>query len=157
MLLPRDSSKIILDDKLVLEYYKNEQTFTGSIQLDENQGGVVPIQGGIVGKEKKKDKLSRILDDINLAFGTHFSEMDKVLLQFVEDLTKNSELKSFGQNNDIKSFELIYKDYFDNMLIDRIEENNNFFDKLGQDDDFKKVVMEKLLPLVFERIRKETK
>ena len=157
MLLPRDSSKIILDDKLVLEYYKNEQTFTGSIQLDENQGGVVPIQGGIVGKEKKKDKLSRILDDINLAFGTHFSEMDKVLLQFVEDLTKNSELKSFGQNNDIKSFELIYKDYFDNMLIDRIEENNNFFDKLGQDDDFKKVVMEKLLPLVFERIRKESK
>ncbi|RJP57547.1 MAG: type I restriction endonuclease subunit R [Ignavibacteriales bacterium] len=157
MILPRDNNKIILDDKLILEYYKNEQIFSGSIHLEENQGGVVPIQGGILGKEKKKDKLSRILDDINLAFGTHFSEMDKVLLQFVEDLTKNHELKSFGKNNDIKSFELIYKDYFDNMLIDRIEENNNFFEKLGQDDDFKKVVMDKLLPLVFERIRKDSK
>jgi len=51
----------------------------------------------------------------------------------------------------------LYKDYFDNMLIDRIEENNNFFEKLGQDDDFKKVVMDKLLPLVFERIRKDSK
>ncbi|MFA5766032.1 MAG: type I restriction endonuclease [Bacilli bacterium] len=155
MLLPRDSSKINLDDKLILEYYKNEQSFKGSITLEENQGGVVPIQGGIVGKEKKKDKLSKILDDINLAFGTHFSEMDKVLLQFVEDLTKNTQLQSFGKNNDIKSFELIYKDFFDDMLIDRIEENNGFFEKLGQDDDFKKAVMEKLLPLVFDRIRKE--
>lgn len=155
MLLPRDTSKIDLDDKLILEYYKNEQSFKGSIPLDDNNGGVVPIQGGIVGKEKKKDKLSKILDDINLAFGTHFSEMDKVLLQFVEDLTKNQQLKSFGINNDIKSFELIYKDFFDDMLIDRIEENNSFFDKIAQDDDFKKTVMERLLPLVFDRIRRE--
>lgn len=153
-ILPRDSSKIELDDKLILEYYKNEQTFKGSIQLEENQGGVVPIQGGIVGKEKKKDKLSKILDDINLAFGTHFTEMDKVLQQFFEDLTKNAELQAFGKNNDLKSFELIYKDFFDDMLMDRIEENNSFFEKLGQDDDFKKSVMEKLLPLVFEKIRK---
>jgi len=36
MLLSRDNNKIILDDKLILEYYKNERTFSGSIHLEEN-------------------------------------------------------------------------------------------------------------------------
>lgn len=54
-LLLRGTSKIDIDDKLILEYYKNEKSVSGSIGLDDNKGGVAAIQGGIIGKEKRKD------------------------------------------------------------------------------------------------------
>ncbi|HOJ44627.1 MAG TPA: type I restriction endonuclease [Bacilli bacterium] len=154
MVLPKEKNSVYIDDKIELEYYKTEQKFFGDIKLEETSSGVAPISGVVVGRERKKDKLSVIIDRINLLFSTHFSEMDKVLLQLVEDMVKDPELSSFGKNNDQKTFGLIYNDYFKKIIIDRAEQNNEFFDQLANDEEFRNIVSESLLPLVFERIRK---
>lgn len=83
--------------------------------------------------------------------------MDKVLSQLVEDMVKDPELSSFGKNNDQKTFGLIYEDYFKKVIIDRAEQNNEFFDKLANDEEFRNKIADSLLPLVFERIRKNPK
>lgn len=154
MVLPKDKGSIYIDDKIELEYYKTEQKFFGDIKLENAPAGVAPISGVVVGVERKKDKLSIIIDNINHLFATNFSEMDKVLSQLVEDMVKDPELSSFGKNNNQKTFELIYEDYFKKVIIDRAEQNNEFFDKLANDEDFRNKIAESLLPLVFERIRK---
>lgn len=156
MVLPKERGSVYIDDKIELEYYKTEQKFFGDIPLDDTVAGVAPISGVVVGTERKKDKLSIIIDRINQLFATNFSEMDKVLSQLVEDMVKDPELSSFGKNNDQKTFGLIYDDYFKKVVIDRAEQNNEFFDKLANDEDFRSKIAESLLPLVFERIRKKS-
>lgn len=157
MVLPKDKGSIYIDDKIELEYYKTEQKFYGDIPLENTASGVAPISGVVVGSERKKDRLSIIIDRINQLFATNFSEMDKVLSQLVEDMVKDPELSAFGKNNDEKTFGLVYDEFFKKVIIDRAEQNNDFFDKLANEEEFRNKIAESLLPLVFERIRKDKK
>ena len=153
-ILPKDRNTVFVDDKIALEYYKAEKKSEGAIVLENSDKGVSSISGVVVGRERKKDKLSVIIDKINANFSTSFTEMDKVLSQLVEDMVKDEELIAFGKNNNQKTFELVYTDILKRIIIDRLEQNNDFFDKLAGDEDFRNMISDQLLPLVYERIRK---
>ena len=154
MKLPKDNEKVNVDDKVILEYYKLQKSFEGQIKLDHSSDSVIGIKGGLVGKEKKKDPLSIIIQNINEKFGTSFTETDKILLQLCNDMVNDEVLKEFGKNNPIETFKFMYNDKFDNLVIDRSEQNNKFFENLANDKDFRDSIMQALLPIVFERIRK---
>ena len=58
MMLPKGSREHVdVDDKVMLEYYRLEKDFEGSIELESMEGGFVPITGEAGRKEKKKDPL----------------------------------------------------------------------------------------------------
>lgn len=154
MKLPRDNEKVNVDDKVILEYYKLQRSFEGQIKLDHSPDSVIGIKGNLVGKEKKKDPLSIIIQNVNEKFGTAFTETDKILLQLCNDMVNDEVLKEFGKNNPIETFKFMYNDKFDNLVIDRSEQNNKFFENLANDKDFRDSIMQALLPIVFERIRK---
>lgn len=73
-------ARVDVDDKVLLEYYRLEKDFEGSIELEPSEGGYVPISGEAGHKEPKKDPLTVIIDKINDRYGTQFTEMDKVLV-----------------------------------------------------------------------------
>ena len=154
MKLPKDNEKVNLDDKIILEYYKLQKSFEGKIELEKSPESVVGIKGGLVGKEKKKDPLSIIIQNVNERFGTAFTETDKILLQLCNDMVNDEALQAFGKVNPIETFKFMYNDKFDNIIIDRSEQNNKFFENLANDKDFRDSIMQALLPIVFERIRK---
>ena len=52
------------------------------------------------------------------------------------------------------TFRYMYNDKFDDTILDRSEQNNNFFNQLASDKNFRDSVMEALLPIVFSRIKK---
>ena len=81
--------KINIDDKVLLEYYKLEKDFEGPIELESTEGGYTPISGDSGHREPKKDPLTVIIDKINEKYGTHFTEMDKVLVQMENDYAKH--------------------------------------------------------------------
>ena len=83
-----------------------------------------------------------------------YAETDKILLQLCNDMVNDEVLKEFGKNNPIETFKFMYNDKFDNLVIDRSEQNNKFFENLANDKDFRDSIMQALLPIVFERIRK---
>ena len=86
MMLPKGSSeKVYIDDKVLLEYYKLEKDFEGSIKLEPTEEGFTPITGEAGRREKKKNPLTVIISKINEKYGTTFTEMDKVLLQIEND------------------------------------------------------------------------
>lgn len=154
MMLPKGSSeKVYIDDKVLLEYYKLEKDFDGSIELEPTEEGFTPITGEAGRREKKKDPLTVIIDKINEKYGTAFTEMDKVLLQIENDYTAQKKWKSYARSNDFKTFMLLFAKDFPEMAATRYEQNEDFFVKMFSDPEMMKLVMESIGSVVYERLK----
>ncbi len=154
-ILPKDSTeKVYIDDKVLLEYYKLQKDFEGSIELEPTEEGFIPITGEAGRREKKKNPLTIIIDKINEKYGTAFTEMDKVLLQIQNDYANQSKWKSYAQSNDFKTFMLLFEKDFPEMAAARYEQNEDFFVKMFSDPEMMKWVMESIGNVVYERLKK---
>ena len=145
--------KVYVDDKVLLEYYRLEKDFEGGIQLESAPEGFRPITGEAGRKEKKRDPLTVIIDKINEKYGTNFTEMDKVLLQMENDYAAQDKWHSYAQNNDRKTFMLLFEKDFPNMAAARYEQNEDFFVKMFSDPDMMRQVMETVGTVLYERLR----
>ena len=155
IMLPKGGSeKVYIDDKVLLEYYKLEKDFDGSIQLEPTSEGFTPITGEAGRREKQKDPLTIIIDKINEKYGTSFTEMDKVLLQIENDYAVQDKWKSYAQNNDFKTFMLLFAKDFPEMAAARYEQNEDFFVKMFSDPVMMQQVMESIGNVVYERLKK---
>ena len=145
--------KINIDDKVLLEYYKLVKDFEGPIELESAEGGYTPISGDSGHREPKKDPLTVIIDKINEKYGTHFTEMDKVLVQMENDYANQEKWQSYAKNNDRATFMLLFEKDFPNMAADRYEQNDKFFRKLFDDPDMMKQVMESVGSVLYEKLK----
>lgn len=155
MMFPKGGSETVyIDDKVLLEYYKLEKDFDGSIKLEPTSEGFTPITGEAGRREKQKDPLTIIIDKINEKYGTSFTEMDKVLLQIENDYAIQDKWKSYAQNNDFKTFMLLFAKDFPEMAAARYEQNEDFFIKMFSDPVMMQHVMESIGNVVYERLKK---
>lgn len=155
IMFPRGGSeKVYIDDKVLLEYYKLEKDFDGSIKLEPTSEGFTPITGEAGRHEKQKDPLTIIIDKINEKYGTAFTEMDKVLLQIENDYVVQDKWKSYAKNNDFKTFMLLFAKDFPEMAAARYEQNEDFFVKMFSDPVMMQQVMESIGNVVYERLKK---
>lgn len=155
-LLPIDNSeKINLEDALLLEYYKLQKTAEGNITLEKTEGVVPGIKGGARSgsKEKEKGSLSEILDKFNKKFGTTFTEQDKVLAQLKADMMKNEQMANSAKSGDKTAFKTLYDKQFNDIAINRYEENDSFFKGLFENADKLKFIKELLLADVYNELR----
>lgn len=154
--LPKEKGPYItIDDKVLLEYYRLEKEFDGSISLSGNEGGLGGIKGEAGARPKKSNSLAEIIAAINEKFGTNFTEMDKVLEQIQQDFLADEKLVSFAKNNDETMFGLKFEQEFENFAAKRYEENDAFFVKMFTDSGVMKSVMEMLKPIVYRKMRKK--
>lgn len=154
-LLPKNSAEqVTVDDKVLLEYYRLEKDFEGEITLSGTDEGFRPITGEAGRREKKKDPLTAIIEKINERYGTSFTEMDKVLLQIENDYAAEDKWQSCAQNNDRKTFMLLFEQDFPEMAAARYEQNDDFFVRLFNDTDMMKQVIETVGAVLYERLRK---
>ena len=147
--------RIDVDDKVLLEYYRLEKDFEGSIELEPAEGGFVPISGEAGHKEPKKDPLTVIIDKINDKYGTRFTEMDKVLVQMENDYATQDKWQSYAQNNDRKTFMLLFQKDFPNVAAKRYEQNEEFFVKMFSDPEMMQMVMDTVGGVLYERLKKK--
>lgn len=148
------SEKVNVDDKILLEYYKLEKKFEGSIELESTEGGYMPVSGDAGHREVKKDPLTVIIEKINERYGTHFTEMDKVLVQMENDYAKQEKWQSYARNNDRSTFMLLFTKDFPTMAAERYEQNDEFFKKLFADPDMMQQVMDTVGSVLYERLKK---
>lgn len=156
-LLPKNNSeKVNLDDELLLEYYKLQKTADGKITLQEQEGVVAPVSGaGSTGKDKEKDTLLEIIEKFNKKFGTAFTEQDKVLAQLKSDMMKNEQMANSAKSGDKTAFRTLYEKEFNDIAINRYEENDNFFKSLFENADKLKFIKELLLADLYNELRKK--
>ncbi len=148
------ADKVVVDDKVLLEYYKLEKLFEGSIELEGTEGGYVPISGAAGHRELKEDPLTTIINKINEKFGTAFTEMDKVIMQMENDYAKQEKWQNYARNNDRATFKVLFEKDFPNVAADRYEQNDKFFKLLFENEEAMNELVDSLGSILYERLRK---
>lgn len=103
----------------------------------------LPESDGFHLTEAKKERLSQIIKDINSRMGTNFDNdvAVKAMLQIRDLLMKSDKLKTSAQNNNERDFEFSFYEGIDNALIEGLEQNQDFFTLLLNNDDIKRSVL----------------
>ena len=143
-----------LDDKILLQYYRLEKCFGGSIVMEKHDDSMIePIKGEAGVRKEKKDTLTQLLDRINEKFGTNFTEMDKVLLQIENDIRAKESLVNFAQNNDERVFQPVFEKVFKDLAIQRYEHNDEFFIRMFNDSSFMQYTMDLMRSDLYRKIK----
>lgn len=160
-LLPANEHVFIdIDDKIKLEYSSLKETFDGAIIL-ENKSVDVEMGANIPRKKvDKKDTLQSIIDKVNERFDGTFTEADKVIIEGIYNMFMNdTEVKKFKQyakdNNHEMFIHSLFPDKFKDIATQCYLENNNSFQKLFNDPDFYKKVMEAMAKELYKTLKKD--
>ena len=103
-------------------------------------------------------RLSKIIKDLNEAFGTEFTEDDKVFLSRVKDhLMANTDLLEKIQNNSKQNVKAIFDEYFNQEMTKLLHSNMTFYKRIVDNDKLRTQLKTALLELVYFEYRKNKK
>ncbi|MBM3435796.1 MAG: type I restriction endonuclease subunit R [Bacteroidetes bacterium] len=148
------TARLKLDDEVALEYYRLQKISEGDLVLKVmGEYGLDPATEAGIGREKEvKDKLSNILTLLNEKYGTEFTEADRLYFEQIEEaLFENDELKLRAQNNPLENFKYAFEEAFIQILIERMKDNEEIFDKIMTNTEFSKDVKEWLTKRIYKR------
>lgn len=158
--LPRknESDRFQLGDEVSLEYYRLQRVAEQNIAM-ESQGEYsleVMDGAGIRMSKEEQEALSEIINVLNNRFGTEFNEADKLFFDQIEaELIADNKLSEQAKNNTLSNFKFGFEDAFMDKLIARMEQNQDIFTKMMDDNDFGSLVKDYMLKKVYERFKKE--
>lgn len=104
-----------LDDEVEMRYYRLEEKSKGRIDLVRETPGVVDgiTEAGTGADHKKKSPLSSIIEVLNKAFGTEFSEADRLFFEQIEaDIMQDEEVCRAARSNTMGNFSYAFEDVF---------------------------------------------
>ena len=137
-----------------MQYYRLQKSYEGTIGLVKEDGILFGKTSGTgLPLEDEKENLSTIIQKLNERLGTNFTEMDKVLEQFVQDMASNEEMV-LRAKNPLDLFKIIYDNNIMDVVLSRMAENTKFCERYLEDDEFRKEIDKILLPLVHTRLSK---
>lgn len=151
------SETLRFDDEVALEYYRLQTIADGSIELQKDEVGELDglSEAGIKREKEEKAALSEIINILNERFGTDFEQADKLFFDQIEaELVQDETLKSQAQANKIDTFKYAFEDQFLSKLIERMDQNQEIFEKIVEDKAFGGLVKEWMLNKVYTRLRK---
>ena len=129
------------------EHKKNNVTASPVVKL--------PTAYDIVLAPAKEERLSQIIKEINSKTGKQYDNdvAIKAALQIRDIMKKSEELKTSAKNNSEQDFEFAYFDHVDDALIDGLEQNQDFFTLLLQNDEIKREVLGLFLSDTYHSLR----
>jgi type I restriction enzyme R subunit len=148
--------RIDLGTEVELTHLRHQVTFSGPLSLTSEEGEVRSFFGEGKGaqQELELEHLSNIVEVLNDRFGTDLTDVDKLLLdQFEESWVADEELSDQAKNNSIDNFRLVFDRKFLQTIVTRVDDNDEIYKKILDDEDFKATVSEFYLRKVYERLR----
>jgi type I restriction enzyme R subunit len=150
------SERLKLTDEVAMQYYRLQKVSEGSIVLQPQ--GEYGLQGstetGMQREKEEKAKLSEIITVLNDRFGTEFTQADQLYFdQIKEELSLDHLLRDQAMNNTEENFKFGLLSRFDEIAIERMEQNQEIFTRLFDDADFGKFVRNWMVKSVYEKIR----
>jgi type I restriction enzyme R subunit len=157
--LPRRSADATyhFDDDVRLEYYRLQKISEGSISLKDGYArpldGPEDVGSGFVHEDPVS--LSRLIDVINERFGTDFNEADQLFFdQIVEAAMRVDALQQAAQANAIEKFQLVFRQVWESLFIERMDMNEDLFARFMNEPEFQEVVAQGLGQKVYARLPK---
>jgi type I restriction enzyme R subunit len=152
------TERLKLDDEVALEYYRLEKIAEGDLVLQiQGESALFPTtEAGISRQKKEKDKLSNIITLLNNKFGTDFTEADRLYFDQIEQaLIENDELKVRAQSNPLDNFKYAFEEIFIQTLIDRMDSNQDIFEKIMENTEFRGDVKDWLVKKVYKKFNEK--
>lgn len=143
-----------LDNEVALEYYRLQKLSDGDLVLEiQGEHALTPTTEAGISRDKDEEaKLSDIITNLNSKFGTDFNEADKLFFdQIEEELFQDEDLKKRALNNPPENFKYAFEDVFINKLIERMDSNQEIFEKIMENAEFKNDVKEWLTKRIYDR------
>lgn len=144
----------VLED-VDMDSYKIVNKGEKEIKL-QSEGELKPITAGV--GEYAPDintKLSKILQALNDAFGTDFTDDDKVFLGRVKDnLLENKELLEKMEHNSKENVKAVFDKYFNKEMTDLLNSNMNFYKRIVDNEKLKTKLKTALFDLMYYEFNK---
>lgn len=149
------SESLHLDDEVALEYYRLQKIKEGSIDLLTGETGELSgtSEAGLKRAKDEEALLSEIINILNDRFGTEFEEADKLFFDQIEaELMEDETLQTQAKVNKIDTFKYAFEDLFITKLIDRMDQNQEIFEKILEDKVFGNLVKELMMKKVYKKM-----
>ena len=148
------TERLKLDNEVALEYYRLQKIAEGDLVLQvQGEFGIdTTTEAGISRPKDEKDKLSNIIKVLNDKYGTDFNDVDKLFFeQIEEELYRDEDLKKRALNNPLDNFKYAFEEVFINKLIERMDSNQEIFDKIMENAEFKNDVKDWMIKKIYQR------
>lgn len=161
-LLPGQVPDIIqglLDDVDMDSYKIDTRDEGGSIILNDSEEELTGISGGIpsVFNDKEKTRLSQILEALNEAFATDFTDEDSLFVtQIANHIMSDEGFITKVKSNPRENVAAIFGNIFEDELVTIYESNDTFYNKINNNPELKERLKNDLLDFVYEETGEQT-
>ena len=101
-------------------------------------------------------RLSKLIDVVNERFGTEFTEADQLFFDQVRATAASDEkIVEAAQANSFPNFSAFFGRILEDLFIDRMEGNEEIFNRVMSDKMFRGAAQEHLAREVYDRVRAE--
>lgn len=154
---PGDGGRFTLDDDVALKFFRLQQMSEGTIDL--SVGEADPLKGPTdVGTAREKETevaLSTLVDKLNERFGTDFTEADQLFFDSVRATAElDDRIVEAAKANTEANFSAFFSRVLDDLFIQRMEGNDEIFNRVMSDKQFRAAAQEHLAREVYERVRR---
>jgi len=148
------SDRFQLNDEVALEYYRLQQIEDGNIALAKGVEGELSgtTEAGIREPKEEYARISEIINVLNDKLGTDFTPADQLFFDMIEEeMVLDDTLVKQAQSNTKENFKYGFDDKFMDVVIERMEQNEELFAKLMDDEKMAGIVKGMLLDKVYKR------
>lgn len=135
-----------------IESYKVVSKGQKEIKLTaKGEGELKPISAKVGSpSEDIKEKLSKIIKELNEAFGTDFNDDDRVFLGRIKDnLIGNKDLQNKIEHNSKENVKVVFEKYFNEEMTKLLNSNMKFYKKLVDNDKLRNRLKTALFEMVY--------
>ena len=153
--LERDNERVRLGDEVGLQFYRLERIYSGEIELKvgEPEGVKSPTD---VGSGKAKDEqlpLSEIIKVLNERFGTSFTSEDRFFFEQIREKAASDEnVVKLRRANPFDKFQLGLKQMLDDLMVQRMTDNDKIVTRYMDDKDFGDAAFTVLSKAIYDSI-----
>lgn len=154
--LQRDHAPVNVADDVELQYYRLQRIYSGPIDLKQGdaEGAKSPTEVGTGKAQDEKAPLSQIISVLNERFGTEFKEEDRLFFQQIkEKACHNEQIVQTALANPLDRFSLGVRKLIEDLMIERMEQNDEIVTRYMADRDFQGTAFPILAREIFEAIR----
>lgn len=154
--LNRDTTPVTVADDVELQYYRLERVYSGPIDLKQGdaEGVKSPTEVGTGKAKDEKAPLSEIISVLNERFGTEFKEEDRLFFQQIkEKAVHNEQVIQTALANPLDKFALGVRKLIEDLMIERMEQNDEIVTRYMADRDFQGTAFPILAREIFDAIR----
>ena len=142
----------VLEDVDMDSYKIDTHDEGASIILGEGEGTLKPMSPSDPGyRPEEQTRLSQILEALNEAFSTDFTDTDRLLVsQITGNMLSDEDLMNKVRNNPKENVAAIFDKFFDKELVNIFNSNESFYNKINTNEQLRDRLKRDLLDLVYE-------